>query len=248
MRTPAPPFDPNYPPKLGVASLSAIYDNPEIAEEAEEYDCLLAVDVWGRLKSSGGSPLVIPGEPSSIYLGIVTGAGERIMNEEPKAYVNTHVPVLVKAKIREQRVWKRLGIVERVSTNRTQEHKYTVETQIQTLESFETEVVASVSASTSVQGLVTEASMTASLSTALTQSVSEMRSVTTTDEITFTEDFVAGNAYVDWAMYRRYHVTWGDEMLSDWLPFSREQFLAIKPAPMTYSVLLSKIQDNAVIG
>jgi hypothetical protein len=247
MRTDAPKFDPDYPPRLKDVPFSAIFDNPEIAEATTDYDCLLAVDGWGRLEASGGRPMLIAGD-SPMYLGIITGSGHTILNPDPRPLVNVHTPCVVKARVKEGRVWKLLGPPIRESSNLHYEETFSFETEIQTLNSFESEVSASITASASVKGLVSEASMTASLSTSLKSSISEMTRSTSSKEIKFSKDRQAGSAYANWAIYRRYEITYGDDVVSDWNPFTKEQFAAIKPGVETYYVFLATFEDDAVMG
>jgi hypothetical protein len=63
MATTAPVFNSDAPPLLKEVSLSTIYDNPEVAEQPTEYECLLAINLWHRLNSTGGQPMMVEGDP-----------------------------------------------------------------------------------------------------------------------------------------------------------------------------------------
>jgi hypothetical protein len=162
--------------------------------------------------------------------------------------VNAETPVVVKAKVREGRLWKQVGPVERCSTDTVREETYRIETYIETLQSFGSEVAASITASTTVQGLVTEASMTATLSTSFKHGMSEMYAQTQSNEVKTTESRKAVMTYADWMIYRKYEITYGDETVGPWKPFNDEQCKALRPDPETYYVYLGLYRDAAELG
>ena len=223
-------FHASKPPLLADIPIGTILQNKVVADKPKTSRCALAVDVWGRLDAVKASLTRLDVEEQPAFISIVDRSGRVIPNDGYAPVMMTAGPHYVLATVTETMEWHLVDGPEVISEETMIESTWSLETETTTLSTFQTELTAGIEASAKVNGLVTEASVTASLSTKIASAVTEQNTVKARTEKRATTKREPQTAYADWVLYTRYDFTVDDDMWGDSPPLNRAQFSLIKPA------------------
>ena len=171
----SPLWDPNYPPSLKKVPFGVIADCAFISGPKEVNRALFVVNPWEKLQQFGGS-LRSLGIIHDAYLAIAAADGRVWPNPDGVRIKAARGNVQFwEADVSEWSEWHLISPPNIEGADHTFEARETVTFETSSLQSYASEIAASVEATASYNGLVTSGSITAKLSTTFSSSVQKQQ-------------------------------------------------------------------------
>lgn len=238
-------WDPNYPPSLKKVPFGVIADCTFISGPKEVNRALFAVNPWEKLQQFGGSLRSIA-YINDAYLAIAAADGRVWANPDGVRIKGARGNVQFwEADVSEWSEWHLISPPNIEGADHTFEARETVTFETSSLQSYASEIAASVEATASYNGLVTSGSITAKLSTTFSSSVQKQQTYTTTKEIVTTNEYKAGHAYATWHKYKVFEFCYRNDIVDDrFAPFTADQMNAINPGRVRLAALSAVVVDS----